>query len=174
MGTILTSYGDAGYDHEGYPAQILDDGSTTAIHSDQTRARMVGLVIAACSCGWTGTTRYATTAAIDVDAEELAMQEWEHEHARPVLIRDQGAKWDQLRMMLQLLGTAHRDRLTDAAPRGLTVHADRDPRYQLDTTLSLLSRATELAHELRDIAEADSAGTSSPTTDQRRRDERQC
>lgn len=33
MGTILTSYGAAEYDHEGYPAHILDDGTVTGTYS---------------------------------------------------------------------------------------------------------------------------------------------
>jgi hypothetical protein len=58
MGTFLTSYGDDAYDHEGYAAQVLDDGSLTSTYSEDTTPRMVGQVEAACGCGWTGTTRY--------------------------------------------------------------------------------------------------------------------
>ncbi len=85
MGTILTSYGDAGYQHEGYAAQVLDDGTLTGTHGPDTRPRMVGQVVAACDCGWTGTTRYPTREEYDEHAEALALAEWEHTHARPVL-----------------------------------------------------------------------------------------
>jgi hypothetical protein len=61
MGTVLIGYGDAGYDHEGYAAQVLDDNSITGTYSDKTIPRMIGQVVAACDCGWTGTTRYPTT-----------------------------------------------------------------------------------------------------------------
>ncbi len=152
MGTILTSYGDAGYQHEGYPAQILDDGSVTSAHGDDTGARMVGQVIAACSCGWTGTTRYPTTAPIDVDAEELALQEWEHEHARPVLQRDQLAKWDRLRTVLGRLGRWQHDRLLD---RSGPDRSAAERQELLDRILRVLTSATELAQELRDTRDGD-------------------
>jgi len=60
MGTILSSYGDAGYGHEGYVGQLLDDGTITGTYSSSTIPRMTGQVVAACGCGWTGTTRYPT------------------------------------------------------------------------------------------------------------------
>jgi hypothetical protein len=88
MGTVLTGYGDAGYDHEGYAAQVLDDNSITGTYSDTTKPRMIGQVVAACDCGWTGKTRYPiTTRPFDQDAEQLALTEWEHTHARPTLRR---------------------------------------------------------------------------------------
>lgn len=88
MGTVLTGYGDAGYDHEGYAAQVLNDNSITGTYSDKTKPRMIGQVVAACDCGWTGTTRYPTTTGpVDQDAEQLALTEWEHTHARPTLRR---------------------------------------------------------------------------------------
>ena len=51
MGTILTAFGDAAYDHEGGAAQLLADGSITGTYSRETRPRMIGAVVAACSCG---------------------------------------------------------------------------------------------------------------------------
>lgn len=88
MGTVLIGYGDAGYAHEGYAAQVLDDNSITGTDSDETRPRMIDQVVAACDCGWTGTTRYPTTTGpFDADAEQRALTEWEHTHARPTLRR---------------------------------------------------------------------------------------
>jgi hypothetical protein len=78
MGVILCSYGDDAADHEGYAAQVLDDGSLTSTYSDDTRPKMVGQVVAACGCGWTGTTRYPERERYDEAAEELALAEWEH------------------------------------------------------------------------------------------------
>ena len=49
MGTILICYGDAGY-----AAQVLDDDSITGTYSDATIPRMIGQVVTACDCGWTG------------------------------------------------------------------------------------------------------------------------
>src|SRR5881397_3778549 len=85
MGTILTGYGDAAYEHEGYAAQVLDDGSITGTYSAQTKPRMIGAVVAACDCGWQGSTRYPTRELFDEDAEQLALAEWEHQHALPTL-----------------------------------------------------------------------------------------
>ena len=109
MGTILTSYGDAAYDHEGYPAQILDDGTLTGTSSTETRPRMVGQVVAACSCGWAGATRYPSRR----EGDEAALAEWEHTHARPVLVAAQAAELD--RLQAQLRGLAASDL---AASRG--------------------------------------------------------
>ncbi|MGH3910841.1 MAG: hypothetical protein ACRDRM_08405, partial [Pseudonocardiaceae bacterium] len=89
MGTILTGCGEDAYDHEGYPAQVLDDGSITGTSSTQTRPRMIGQVVAACGCGWAGTTRYQCPTPFDTQAEALALAEWEISHARPVLDRAQ-------------------------------------------------------------------------------------
>jgi hypothetical protein len=96
MGTILASYGDDAYDHEGYAAQLLDDGSLTGTYSNDTEPRMVGQVVAACGCGWTGTTRYPTTGPFDEAAHDLALAEWERDHARPTLQGLQVDHWDRL------------------------------------------------------------------------------
>lgn len=85
MGTILTEFGDAAYEHEGFQAHILDDGSLTSAYSAETLPRMIGQVVAACGCGWAGTTRYPSPVAFDAAAEEAALAEWEHSHARPIL-----------------------------------------------------------------------------------------
>ncbi|MEJ7716365.1 MAG: hypothetical protein WKF40_12055 [Thermoleophilaceae bacterium] len=88
MGTILSSYGDAGYEPRGLRrASVLDDGTITGTYSSSTIPRMTGHVVAACGCGWTGTTRYPVPAVIlfDEQAHELALGEWEHTHAVPAL-----------------------------------------------------------------------------------------
>jgi len=79
MGTIT---GDL-YDHEGYAAQLLDDGTLTG---SETQPRKVGQVVAACGCGWHGATRYPSRDPFDEEAEALALAEWEAEHARPLLV----------------------------------------------------------------------------------------
>jgi hypothetical protein len=143
MGTFLTSYGPASYEHEGYAAQVLDDGALTSEHSDETAARMVGQVVAACDCGWTGTTRYPTRDEFDEAAEELALAEWEHAHARPVLKQHQQAQTRQLQARLRELA----DQLITTGPPGRPL-ADR-----LDRVLRALDEATQLAHQLREQAE---------------------
>lgn len=145
MGTILTGYGEVAYDHEGYAAQVLDDGSITGTYSNATRPRMVGQVVAACGCGWAGTTRYRCPAPFDEQAEALALAEWESTHAIPTLAR---AREDRARRLAQLLGSLaekHRAHLQEPRP-------DRHRLELLDRTLRTLATATELARELREQA----------------------
>ena len=148
MGTILTSYGDATDDHEGYAAQVLDDGSLTGTHSVETRGRMVGQVQAACGCGWTGNTRYPTREEFDEAAEELALAEWEHNHARPVLEQTQHTDLVRLRVLLRRLAAdwpATDDDLP-RAPRHLAEHLARAAE-SLDTAAALARRLAEQARE---------------------------
>lgn len=145
MGTILTSYGEDGYDHEGYAAQVLDDGSITGTHSNQTRPRMIGQVVAACGCGWAGTTRYPCPEPFDDQADALALAEWETTHALPTLTQ---ARQDRARRLTQLLASlaeAHRAHLQEPRP-------DRHRVELLDRTLRTLAAVTDLARELRDQA----------------------
>lgn len=143
MGRFLTSYGDAGYDHEGYAAQVLDDGSLTGTYSAETRPRMIGQIVAACGCGWAATTRYPCPEPFDEQAEELALAEWETTHARPVLEQAQRDRAARLAQLLHRLAEHHRAHLQENEPH---------PRRQqelLDRTLRTLATATNLARELR-------------------------
>jgi len=144
MGTILSSYGDAGYGHEGYVGQLLDDGTITGTYSSSTIPRMTGQVVAACGCGWTGTTRYPTRELFDEQAHELALGEWEHTHAVPAL---SAAVRDRTRRLPQLLSSLAADldaRLGDAtAPQRAAV---------LERTLRGLDDARVLAQDLLDHA----------------------
>ncbi len=140
MGTILSSYGDAGYGHEGYVGQLLDDGTITGTYSSSTIPRMTGHVVAACGCGWTGTTRYPTRELFDEQAHELALGEWEHTHAVPAL---SAAVRDRTRRLPRLLSSLAADldpRLGNAtAPERAAV---------LERTLRGLDDARALAHDL--------------------------
>ena len=144
MGTILTSYGDAGNEHEGYVGQLLDDGTITGTYSNSTIPRMTGHVVAACGCGWTGT-GYPTRELFDEQAHELALGEWEHTHAVPAL---SAAVRDRARRLPRLLSSLAADldtRLGDAtaAPERAAV---------LERTLRGLDDAQALAHDLLDHA----------------------
>jgi hypothetical protein len=75
MGAILDDLDG----HEGYPLRQLPDGITTSRWPTGT-ARSTGY-IAACDCGWTGADRYEPTE----DGYDAALDEWEHDHARPLL-----------------------------------------------------------------------------------------
>jgi len=167
MGTILTSYGDASYGHEGYAAQVRDDGTLTGAYIDETTPRMVGQVVAACDCGWTGTTRYPCPQPFDEQAHELALAEWEHDHARPVLTRMQQIELSVLRAGLLDLCTGADDLI---AAQSTLARAAR-----LATMLRRLRRVTEIAEQLylqaQEQAEREHPQTTAgpgPTTDSAR------
>ncbi len=145
MGVILTSYGAAAYHHEGYPAQVLDDGTLTGTYSNDTEPRMVGQVVAACSCGWTGTTRYPTAKRFDEHAEALALQEWEHTHAIPTLQRAQQQQAQRLQQLLAGLAADHQAHLDHQPAAG-------ERRELLAHTLRALDQARQLTRELLDHA----------------------
>jgi hypothetical protein len=71
MGAILDDLDG----HDGYPLRRLTDGTTTSRWTSAT-TRVAGYM-AACDCGWTGTGRY--------EPSEAGYDEWEHDHARPLL-----------------------------------------------------------------------------------------
>ncbi|HEX2300003.1 MAG TPA: hypothetical protein VHH34_16080 [Pseudonocardiaceae bacterium] len=145
MGTFLTGYGDAGYEHEGYAAQVLNDGSVTDTYSSATRPRMIGQVIAACGCGWAGTTRYPCPEPFDEQAEDLALAEGETTHARPLLEQAQQDRAARLGQLLHGLAEEHRARLDQSGPGPTQYDLEL-----LDRTLRTLATATDLARELRD------------------------
>lgn len=146
MGTVLIGYGDASYAHEGYAAQVLDDNSITGTYSDKTTPRMIGQVVAACDCGWAGTTRYPTTTGpFDEDAEQLALTEWEHTHARPTLRRLQLEEFDRLGGHLRGLAGYSVKLATDS----LEVSSRTARLDLLDQVLKDLDRAAELARQLQ-------------------------
>lgn len=145
MGTFVTCYGDAGFAHEGYAGQVLDDGTLTATYSRETEARMVGQVVAACDCGWTGTTRYPCPKPFDEQAHDLALDEWEHDHARPTLARTQRFDLSRLQRLLHDL-TAGIALTETTAPRALA--------EQLQRALHRLAGATQLAEQLHEQAQA--------------------
>ena len=145
MGTFLSS---SGYDHERYAAQVLSGGILTSASSDDTEARMIGRVVAACGRGWRETTGYPTTTGpVDATAHDLALQEWEHQHARPSLQRARVWKWDQRRTVL--VGLAEVDRA--AAGYELSRAEARD---LLTWTRNRLAQASELVRQLHEPLDA--------------------
>jgi hypothetical protein len=84
MGTMIENL----YDHEGYAARKLPDGTLTARWTTDT-AEFTAYV-AACECArndgwdhddWYGTTEHPPTE----EGEDAALAEWERVHARPLL-----------------------------------------------------------------------------------------
>lgn len=75
MGAILDDLDG----HEGYPLRRLTDSTTTSRWTSDI-TRFTGY-IAACDCGWTGAGNYEPTDA----GYDAALDEWEQDHARPLL-----------------------------------------------------------------------------------------
>lgn len=67
------------HDHEGYAARILPNGEETGTWTYETR-EFVGYR-AHCDCGWRGQHRYEPTE----EGEQLASDEWDHDHLRPMV-----------------------------------------------------------------------------------------
>ncbi len=68
------------YDHEGYGARRLPDGTVTGTWSAETAT--FEAYIASCGCGWHGGDHPPTE-----DGYEAAVEEWESSHTRPLLAR---------------------------------------------------------------------------------------
>lgn len=86
MGSIIEDL----YDHEGYGARLLPDGTLTATWSAETAS--FEAYVAACSCGWRGGEHPPTDEGYDA-----AVDAWEHDHARPLLADTVPAQRDQRR-----------------------------------------------------------------------------
>jgi hypothetical protein len=89
MATIIEGL----YDHEGWLALVLDDGTETNEWSTRIEPRIVG-VRPSCECGWRGTLANHPAGFPEDNEYDEYMQEWERQHARPVLalrnLRDAG------------------------------------------------------------------------------------
>ncbi len=106
MGTIIEDL----YDHEGYGARRLPDGSLTGTWTRQT-ARF-DVYVAACGCGWQGKQTHPPTE----EGYESAVDEWERSHARPLLAETVPAGADAaIRDAKQAIGSLLRERPRAAA-----------------------------------------------------------
>ena len=77
MGAVL----DDLYDHEGFGARRLPDGTLTDMWTQATAK--FDAYVAACDCGWRGEEDRPPTEA----GYEIAIDDWERDHARPVQAR---------------------------------------------------------------------------------------
>ena len=88
MGSILfTEAGEGLYDHEGYVAHILDDGSSAGgVWTAEIGRRTVGWRCE-CSCGWAGPVydSRGPQSPSDDQADEMMDRDWDAGHARPLL-----------------------------------------------------------------------------------------
>jgi hypothetical protein len=101
MGVIIEDL----WDHEGYAARKLPDGTLTSVWTRKLTAH-----VAACGCGWRGSGEHPPTEA----GEELAVDQWRWEHAQPLLERQATRRREQLGRVLGWLGH-QTDRLEDRA-----------------------------------------------------------
>lgn len=127
--------------HEGYGARRLADGALTSSWS--TASMGVVAYVAACGCGWRGGDHPPTD-----DGYEQAVDEWDAEHARPLLERAVPA------------------RLAEAANdlrRELVALVDRRPAAVLAVAADLRAWADALAAQARQVrpAPAERAGARS-------------
>jgi hypothetical protein len=94
MGAII----DGLWDHEGYGARRLPDGTLTGTWTAATAAFSAHL--AACSCGWHGEREHPPTD----DGEQAAIDQWELEHAIPLLEQQATRRRAELAQALAALG----------------------------------------------------------------------
>jgi hypothetical protein len=92
MGVVL----DDLYDHEGYGARRLADGTLTGTWSSASAT--FDCYVACCGCGWHGGDHPPTE-----DGYESAVEEWAVDHARPLLAR---AVPDEITSMMHTLEQA--------------------------------------------------------------------
>jgi hypothetical protein len=93
MGVVIEDL----WDHEGYAARRLPNGTLTGTWTHATR-EFDGYV-AACGCGWHGDVDYLPTEY----GEEFAIDQWRSEHAEPLLAR-QAERQLELAQALRALG----------------------------------------------------------------------
>jgi hypothetical protein len=122
------------YDHEGYAARELQDGTLTCTWTQATAAFVA--YVASCECGWTADQAHPPTEA----GEDAALRDWAG-HADQQQARQQAQRRQQLSETLRALG--HLAELVDQ-PATL-------PRIA-----RAAQRASELATELADQQEAQS------------------
>jgi hypothetical protein len=104
MGSLIEDL----WDHEGYAARRLPDGTLTGTLSYATREFTA--FVPACGCGWSGDREHPPTD----EGEEAAISQWRVEHAEPLLARQAERRQLRLARVLEWLGS-QAGRLEDPA-----------------------------------------------------------
>lgn len=145
MGTIYCGpYADKIVYHEGYAAQMLPGGGeASAWISDQTA--FVGHQ-AACDCGWRGQHHYATTET----GEQLALEEWNHDHLQPLIDAEARKHTVPATVLLAFARELRQSVTTTVNNRGEKVITERGH--------GVLDAAEELAQLLDQLADTDPTG----------------
>ena len=94
MGSFLEDL----WDHEGYAARRLPDGTVTGTWTYATREFTA--FVPACGCGWSGDRAHPPTD----QGEEAALGQWRAEHATPLLDRQAERRQERLARALEGLG----------------------------------------------------------------------
>jgi hypothetical protein len=94
MGVIIEDL----WDHEGYGARRIPDGTLTGTWTHATRAFTA--FVPACGCGWRGEVDYLPTET----GEAFAIDQWRSEHAEPLLARRAERRQLELAQALRALG----------------------------------------------------------------------
>jgi hypothetical protein len=76
-----------GYQHEGYAARRLPDGSLTSSWTAETR--VFTAYVAACDCGWEGTAEFPPTD----EGRDAAERAWDAEHLQPLIAEAKRSWW---------------------------------------------------------------------------------
>jgi hypothetical protein len=120
------------YDHEGYAARKLPDGTLTGTWTAATAAFTA--YVAACGCGWTAGVEHPPTEA----GEDAALDDWAA-HADQQQAAKQARRRRELAEVLRALGG---------------IAADVEDPANLPRIVRAAGRARELAGELLDDQEA--------------------
>jgi hypothetical protein len=86
------------WDHEGYAARRLPDGTLTGTWTWATREFTA--YVPACGCGWRAGREHPPTE----DGEQAALAQWEAEHVEPLLQRQAERRQVRLAQALEWLG----------------------------------------------------------------------
>jgi hypothetical protein len=120
------------YDHEGYAARKLGDGTLTGTWTAATAAFTA--YVACCECGWTASIEHPPTEA----GEDAALDDWTA-HADQEQARQRERRRRELAEVLRALGG---------------IAADVDNPANLPRVVRAAQRAGELGAELLDVEEA--------------------
>lgn len=120
MGRVLDIGVEVAYDHEGYAAWVLDDGTLTGTASATINPRKTGKLRAVCECGWTGPKEWDvdSTDPADWPSDELEdeiLADWEA-HVRRLVVAEQRRDLDTLVRVLR--GFSRNADDLEAAERG--------------------------------------------------------
>lgn len=137
MGTVYCGpYADMiGYDHEGYAARLLPDGTETGTWTYATR-EFHGYR-AHCACGWRGGVVQPATDA----GENAALDEWDRDHLRPLIHQEACQHSVPADALLDL---------THELCEALTGTVDQDGNERLTEHSRGLVQAVESLHRLLD------------------------